>query len=83
MRLALGLALAAAAIVPATASAAPDVCTPPVATAYVCVPLPECFRPTQCAFDDDAAIYGECTPMQPVSGPCATIDSIHVPLSPR
>lgn len=83
MRLVLGLALAAAAILPASANAAPDVCTPPVATITVCVPLPECFRPTQCAFDPDASIDPQCTPMQPVSGACKTIDDLEIPLGPK
>lgn len=82
MRLVLGLALAAAAILPATASAT-DTCTPAVATIRVCVTQPECFRPWSCEFDQDASIDPQCTPMQPVSGPCAAIDALEIPLGPR
>jgi hypothetical protein len=80
MRLALGLALAAAAIVPATASAG-TTCTPYAADARVCVTHVECFRPWSCELEDDANIDPQCTPAQPLSGACATVDDIYVPIT--
>jgi hypothetical protein len=80
MRLVLGLALAAAAVVPASAFAT-ETCTPEVAHARVCATLVDCYR--GCVPAEEPNVDPRCTPAQPFSGLCSTIDDVVVYLGPR
>ncbi|HWL38383.1 MAG TPA: hypothetical protein VNQ77_19500 [Frankiaceae bacterium] len=80
MRLVLGLALAAAAMVPATASAT-ETCTPYVGDARVCTTLVDCYR--YCSPSGEPNVDPQCTPTQPLSGLCETINDVFVELGPK